>query len=838
MKNQLLLYFFLFFIAEIQAQTERKQTTAMRSTSKIKLDGILDEPEWLTVPVAKDFIQTELNTGKPATFPTEVRVLYDDKAVYIGATMFDAHPDSISKELILRDQIGAAKTDWFGVLIDTYHDGNNGYAFIVTPESVQADSRHFAGGENGFTEDFTWNAVWEAQAKITDKGWTVEMAIPYSAIRFSNDKEQKWRINFARSTRRAREKSFWNFVNPVMIGIVPQSGEIDGINGIKAPLRLQATPFASMYVQNNRTKNDNGSITNSWGTNFNAGMDIKYGINDAFTLDMTLIPDFGQVQSDPRVVNLTPFEVRYDENRPFFTEGVELFNKGGYFYSRRIGAVPGFFQDDLYNNHIRTGDTVTNLPSQANLYNATKVSGRLPGGLGIGVLNAIAAPTYATVRDIKGNDRSEQVTPLTNYNVISFDKNLPNNSYFTLINTNVMRSGAAYDANVTGFTTELKNKKNIYSLLLSGAASQKHYTDNTSWGYKYQLEGGKSGGKYQWWVFNDVNSYRYDPNDLGYIQRLNSQIIGVWNAFFQSEPKGIFNKWNIIADVFVQRLNFPNITTGWGVESMGFFQPKKLTGFGTGYNFNFRPASSDDYYEPRTSDYSRYLKIAPNYLFGAFISTDYNRPLAIDVRGNFKQYADTGNHNGYDLTVAPRFRFNDKVFLIWTTSYTRNNHFINYVSGNSDAVGYAGLNADPILMGERDQITVVNAPVLKWSFNHLMGVSFRLRHYWTSIKYNHFFELGQQGNLLATNYTGFKGDKTSLHDTNFNIFNIDASYTWRFAPGSDMIVNWKNSIFNGSNDVTLGYFDNARNLLDNPMNNSLSLKVVYFLDYLKLVKKA
>ena len=835
MKNTILLSLLFFFTLTTYAQTERKHTTAVRSTGKIKIDGIPDEPEWLTVPVAKDFIQTELNPGKPTNFPTEVRILYDDKAVYVCAVLHDPHPDSISKELILRDQIGAAKTDWFGVLIDTYHDGNNGYVFIVTPESVQADSRHFAGGENGYTEDFTWNAVWDAKAKITKDGWCVEMEIPYSAIRFSNEKEQKWRINFARSIRRAREKSFWNYVNPSLLGIVPQSGEIDGITNIKAPLRLQATPFVSTYVLNNRTKNDNGSISNSWSTNFNAGMDIKYGINDAFTLDMTLVPDFGQVQSDPRIVNLTPFEVRYDENRQFFTEGVELFNKGGYFYSRRIGEIPGYFQDDLY-NRIKNSDTVVNLPTQANLYNATKVSGRLPNGLGIGVLNAVAAATYATVRNVTGTGRLELLTPLTNYNVVSLDKNLPNNSYFTLLNTNVWRSGAAYDANTTDFVTELKNKKNTYSTLLSGGVSQKHFTDKTDWGYHYDIEGGKSGGKYQWWSFNFANSFGYDPNDLGYLKYPNIQTNGLFGGIFQNEPKGNFNKWSINANVYSSRLSNTGAPTVWGIETNSFFQPKKLIGFGFGFNLDLRPSGEHDYYEPRTTDYSRYLQIAPSGTLGSFISTDYNRPIAIDIKANYRQFSDNLNHNAYDIIVSPRFRFNDKVFLIWEIDYSRRNHYINYISANSDAIGY--INSSAILMGERTQTTVVNAPVLKWSFNHLMGVSFRLRHYWTSIQYNNYYELGTPGDLLTTTYSGRKEDKTSLHDSNFNIFNIDASYSWRFAPGSDIIVNWKNSIYNGNTDVTQNYFDNARTLFDNPTSNSLSLKIIYFLDYLKLVKKA
>ncbi len=842
MRTSYIPFLFLIFLAQsLKSQTtqnleleNRKHTSAVRLDAPITIDGNLNETVWQRAPIATDFIQTELTPGKNSNYKTEVRVLYDDKFIYFGATMLDPKPDSIFKELIIRDQISNANTDWFAVLIDTYRDGNNGSAFVITPSSVQADARQYAGGnEMGFTEDYSWNAVWDAKSIITAKGWSCEMKIPYSALRFPKNEEQKWRINFARQVRRVREKSFWNYVNPLIVGIVPQCGEIDGLKNIVSPIRLQAFPFAANYSENTRTKNADGTINSKWQNTVTGGLDIKYGINNAYTLDLTLIPDFGQVQSDPRIVNLTPFEVRFDENRQFFTEGVELFNRGNYFYSRRIGAVTDYFVEKFYDK-VKSNETVTNLPSQAQLYNATKITGRDASGLGVGFLNAVAAPTYAKVLDERGIERQEQVTPLTNFNVISFDKNLPNNSYLTVMNTNVWRSGAAYDANLSAVYTELKNKKNTYSTVLQAAYSTQQFGDGGKNGYRIGTEAGKISGKYQWWFFQWLSSKEYNPNDFGFENQLNYHQIGLWNAYFQNTPSKHFTRWNISADIFQDRLFSPSVYLNQGLEVRSFFLTRNIFAFGL--NLKYSPNDSHDYYEPRTSDYSKFL-IRPGYTdIGGFISTDYTKPIALDVKGGIRPYSEN-NQFASSLTIAPRFRFNDKVSLILASQADKYDNFINYVSADGTSIGYSKLASSDVIMGRRQQLTVINSATLKWSFNYVMGISFKMRHYWTRFNYDNYYLLGTEGNLLYTEYAGVNSKNESLHNTNFNIFNIDAAFTWRFAPGSDFIVNWKNNIYNGDKNVSLNYFDNVNNLFSNPQNNSFSLKLIYFLDYLQFQKK-
>ena len=479
-KNSLLLIFLLcslLVFANNGVDPLKKQSKAARITNSLKIDGVLDETVWQVASVSDNFIQSEPKPGIEAFQKSTVKILYDDNAIYIGAKLFDSSPDSIAKQLSERDNFG--NTDWFGIVIDAYQDGNNGVGFFVTPVGIQLDIKYFADGNGGnsvFSGDRNWDAVWISEANITDEGWTVEMKIPYSAIRFPAQEDQVWNVNFARSIRRNRELSFWSPIDPTQTGLLQQSGQVSGISDIKSPVRLSATPFLAVYGDLYRDKNE--SPKNSWGRSFTGGMDVKYGLNDAFTLDMTLIPDFGQVQFDNQILNLSPFEVRFDENRQFFTEGVELFNKGNLFYSRRVGGRPvGFFD---VSGGLSDGETVIENPGETQLINATKVSGRTNGGLGIGVFNAISKNTYATIEDANSGNRREVLTnPLTNYNVLVFDQSLKNNSYVTLVNTNIWREGGGdnYEANVTGSLFSISNKKNTYAISGGAVLSQKYFTN-------------------------------------------------------------------------------------------------------------------------------------------------------------------------------------------------------------------------------------------------------------------------------------------------------------------------------------------------------------------------
>lgn len=795
----------------------------LSANEKIKIDGEATESAWVDAPIAKDFVMREPTPGSTPTYPSEVRVLYDDVAIYVSAKLYDAHPEQIAQEFTQRDVLG--NTDWFAVVIDAYRDGQNGVGFITTPRGIQVDLKYFPSKETG-GEDYTWNAVWQCASKVTADGWVTEYAIPYSAIRFPNIKEQNWGINFIRRYTKNREQSSWSEINPTVSGFLNQCGTLKGIQNIHPPLRLSATPFISAYAQDNFDKN--GTPKHSTQSSYNAGMDIKYGINDAFTVDMTLIPDFGQVQSDSKVLNLSPFEVRFDENRFFFTEGVELFQKGGLLYSRRIGNTPLHYYDFNKNKD----EKINRNPETAQLYNATKLSGRTSKGLGVGLLNSIAAKSFATVENANGEQRKIETGPLTNYNMVVLDQNLKYNSSITFLNTNVTRFGKEYDANVTGIEYNLKDKKNDYGLSGGFAASQRFFKDSLDLGHRFRMNIDKLSGSRNWGLGYNAESVQYNPNDLGYLRAPNERSFRAYYNYNQYKPIGKFNRFsfNNILDVGYLYKPFSYGTAAWSGNF--FFLTKKIFAFGG--NYTIAPIKGRDYFEPRTANYSAYYALPESYSVGGFISTDFRKVLATDLSINYNKWNEAGRQS-ITIGFRPRARLNDHLFFLGNFSFTDQQNDVGFVRPQSKSIGFNALN-NKILFGIRDQKTISNVLTARYAFNNKMTLNIRLRHYWANVKYNSFKTLGEKGNLEQTAYSGTSSDNQSLHNTNYNVFNIDMVYLWRFAPGSDISIVWKNEIGKSNRIVDLNYFQNINTLAGEPQSNSFSIKVLYYLDYINFAK--
>ena len=813
---------------------------ATRTAVAPRIDGQLDEALWQTAPVAGNFVQRNPQPGEPASYPTEVRLLYDDQFLYIGARLTD-NRDSILQQITERDRFGNA--DAFGVLIDAFQDGINASGFFVNAAGVQIDRKYSAAEPWG---DRNWDAVWESRVRIDATGWTVEMAIPYSALRFPNAAVQTWNINFTRTIRRKRENSYWSPVDPAVEGIINQSGQLAGIQNIKPPVRLQATPFVAAYA--NAYSDPANPQNNEWGRTFSAGMDIKYGINDAFTLDMTLIPDFGEARSDNNVLNLSAFEVRFDETRQFFQEGTELFNKGGLFYSRRIGGAP-INRGLAYDNLTETEEVISN-PAQTQLLNATKVSGRTTGGLGVGVFNAVANRTQAIIRDNEtGEERFVKTSPLTNYNVLVFDQNLKNNSFVTLLNTNVLRNGSTYDANVTGTVFTLRNKANSYALNGNANVSQKYFSDDTDLGHNWRLGLEKTAGNVQWGVGYLEESATYDPNDLGFLFNNNSRVAFGDVSYQQFEPVGPFNGYRVRLSSRYERLYAPNVYTDYNIGVDSRFTTRRFFTFGV--NARFEPFTTFDYFDSRTPGLA--FEYPTNTSVGGFISSDYSKPFAIDVRVRQRWFSNNRAETGF--AIAPRFQVNDKLSFRLRVNYDflkadfgyvghtqRNIDYFdlttlatNYRSLDTETPGYADVPTGSVIFGERDRNVFNNTINANYAFTNRMTLSFRLRHYWTSLAYQQYLNLLEDGTLQPSTYRGRGADDDApLHDANFNAFNVDLVYRWRFAPGSDIFVVWKNAIFRNNPDLDASYFQNVGQLLDSPQTNSFSVKMIYFLDYAQL----
>ncbi len=808
------------------AQTSRLSVSAYRINEPIKLDGKLNEVAWAKAPKVKDFIQAEPIVGANPTHQTEAFVLYDDNAIYIGARMFDSDPTKILKELSLRDQIGNA--DNFRVFFDPYMSGINGFKFYVTSSGVQ-----YEASVSNHIDDSNWNAVWQSEVSFDDNGWFVEIKIPYASLRFPSKDVQTWGLQIGREVRRLREVSYWSPIDPAISGWVQQSGIVTGINNIKSPIRLSLTPYVSGYLNTVYDPNVVKSERLAASPSYSAGLDLKYGVNDAFTLDMTLVPDFGQVISDRQVLNLSPFEIFFEDNRQFFTESTELFNKGRLFYSRRIGGRPLKYFNAI--NNANPGETLIDNPDVTQLYNATKISGRTSNGTGLGGFNAVVGESFATYQTASdGSTRKVLTNPLTNYSTIVVDQNLKNNSYVSLTNTNVMRRGSDYDANVTGAFTNMLTPDQKYNLQASAVASQLYFSDSIDVGYSYSIVAGKVSGNWTYNLRHVAESNNYNPNDLGFLFSPNERLYSGEVKYAQYKPRNPkLQQYSITTNIAYERLFKPDVYVDHYTTINAFILRK--TRFAYGFNGRLEPFTTYNYFEPRSADFSRFLAFPVNYLIGGFVSSDYRKAVAYDIRYNYR-YFDADGRNNYSFSVGPRIRISDQFSFIFNMAYSLVTQEPGYVNRFFVDVPLT-LKDDDILFGNRNRQIIENTLTGKFTFNAQMNLSLRVRHYWDKVIYQSFGPLDENGYVEQNSFNGLDELGQPIFDRNVNIFNIDLQYNWRFAPGSDIIIVWKNQINRIDDEYDSNYYGNIRGIFDSPQGNSLSVRAIYFLDYNEIISK-
>ncbi|MCU0459390.1 MAG: carbohydrate binding family 9 domain-containing protein [Bacteroidales bacterium] len=788
---------------------DTRRAQASRASGTIHIDGILDEPSWQAASPATEFIIYDPYNGKPSANRTEVRVLYDDDALYIGALMYDSAPDSIFAELGQRDE-GDINADHFWVEISPFNDGLNGEMFRVSASNVQIDNKMTTTESWGHND--TWDAVWASRTSINQDGWVAELKIPYSALRFPRSASQLWGINFWREVRRTREKSSWNFVTKEFGSAIAHMGLLEGIRDVKPPLRLSLVPYVSGYIEH---VTDEPGV----GTSYNGGLDLKLGLTESFTLDATLIPDFGQVQSDDHVLNLSPYEVKYNEKRPFFMEGTELFNKGGIFYSRRIGGTPHLVRS-VY-DMTGENEVVTHNPSEVSLLNATKISGRTSGGLGIGIFNAVTNGTWAEVENrVTGERRRIMTEPLTNYNMLVLDQTLKNDSYVSMMNTSVIRSGEDteqfYTANVSAFEALVKTRDRLWSVSGSGGLSQKYFSSlPTALGHILGFNAGKTGGKFRTDYNFMLMSDTYDINDMGYLRNNNEISHSVDFGYNTYEPIGNIMSTRTSLEISYEQLYRPRAYTSASVELDGMLLLMNYWSFSL--NLEFTPWGENDYFEPRTRDMSMFYHRPPAFEARFRGDTDKSKRLYLEVNGEFMNaWSDYGQY-GYSWSLQPEFKASRRFSFDYAIAVEKMFNDIGFVT--TDPV-------EGITFGKRNLTTITNTLSGAFIFSSNSYLTLRGRHYWSKADYDGSYYMLQSDGGLSDRTTAVDN-----RDVNTNFLNIDMVYTWRFAPGSELSLVWKNSIWSEGDVIIRSGFDNFADLLSMPQTNSISLKILYYLDY-------
>ncbi len=755
-----LFLFILCFPLSLLAQT--KSYTIQRADVSPTTDGKIEQNEWAKHAVGGEFISYYPISGAnmPKGFRTEWKATYDNQAIYFAVAMHDPQADSIMSQLCKRDKIGGSNNDHVLIRINPYQDGQTDFGFKLSPLGVQEDIKF-----TNYSQDSNWDMVWKGATYKDDNGWYAEFEIPYSALRFPKSDVQDWSVNIERHIRRYRASYTWNPIDITNENISSQAGTIKGFKHIEPPLRLSFLPYISSYATNY-----DGDTEYS----LNGGMDVKYGINESFTLDMTLIPDFGQVGFDNQVLNLSPFEVQYDEKRPFFTEGTELFDKGYLFYSRRISD---------------------------NLLNATKITGRTGKKLGIGVLNAVT------------NETDDD--PLSNYNIVVLDQSLPNNSYLTFTNTNVQRKGGDL-ANVSGLLSVFRNKSNTHQFFGNYRFSHVENPEDTEQGFASYMNISKVAGKFQFGLANNIESDTYNPNDMGFLYNNNEFNTSADVSYRITESTKRLVDFKCSASLSYEQLYKPRLFSGLSYEAQQVSTFKNFLTWGVSSSGEL--TEGNDYFESRTS-IDDVFKRSENYIARMFFSSDYRRKLALDVSFGGGQAPLYDEHTLF-FRMSPRVRFSEKLFMyyVFSTKLTENE------------TGYITRYNDHSIFSTRQKQFFTNVLKAEYVLNTKMSFDFKFRHHWEQVRNYSFHTLDKYGYLEDSDYVGDR-------DVNFNAWNIDLNFNYWFAPASEISIVWKNSILTSGNRVESYYKDNLEALLNNPQENSLSLRVRYFLDYQYLKQK-
>jgi hypothetical protein len=842
----------------------------------VRIDGRLDEPAWQLAEVATSFVQQRPSPGEPATQATEARVLYTRQAVYIGMRMYDGAPDSIATQLARRDAIGL-NSDWAHVLIDSYFDRRTAFRFSVNPSGVKRDVLHF----DDTSEDGGWDAVWEVATAIDSLGWTAEFRIPLSQLRYQatgEESETIWGINFIRDIARHDERSWWSPVPPDAGGMVSLFGELHGLRDLPSLRRLEITPYSVGRLTRAPEVQPGDPFYRAnavWGA---MGADVRYGVSSNLTLTATVNPDFGQVEADPAEVNLSAFESFFQERRPFFQEGADIFqfNVGlgdgsveQLFYSRRIGRAP--------QRGIGRASGHVDVPETSPILGAAKLSGQFGSGWSVGVLNATTGAVHARM-DSLGVRWEEPVEPLTNYAVARASRNFRQGQstlggIFTATHRRLegdeleFLNSAAYaggldlrhrfgagnyrlNAHVLGSRIEGSERAILRAQRSSSRYFQRPDADHVQLDpTRTSLQGAAatlellklSGGHWRYGSITLARSPGFEINDAGFMQEADQIMQVGFIGYDQYREQGPFRRWNLFHNLW-HGWTFGGEALGLGGNVNGSFQLKNLWSGQGGINRN----------QPGLS--IKALRGGPamarpgrtNVWSG--LSTDRRKPVSFNLNLQASFEDGTGGRTVFfspGMTVRPASHFD----LSLAPALSRNRDPWQCAVPPNCRVG------ERYVFANLDQQTVSLTARLNYTFSPNLSLQYYAQPFISTGEYSEFKQVtdpraarfADRFYTYADQQIAYDADKRiysvrvddsatepdfSFRNPNFNSRQLrtNAVLRWEYGPGSTLFLVWSQgrSDFGGDGNFRLRH--DAGELFGSPATNVFLIKLNYWLN--------
>lgn len=853
-----------------EAANAAKRIEALRaSAGTLQVDGRLDDPAWAAARWISDFIQKEPVQGAAPSHATEVAFVYDGEALYVGARMA-GDPAQISAGMTRKDDM-ASGTDRLIVSLDTYHDGRTAYSFAVTAAGVRIDWYHPTDQEGH--HDHTFEPVWTARTDLNGEGWTAEMRIPFSQLRFSSAPEQVWGVNVNRTIPALDEEQYWVLVPRDEAGWASRFGELVGIRDIGASRRIELMPYVASEVTRTSVAllEADDPFAESTESTLRTGLDFKMGLGPNLTLNATVNPDFGQVEADPAEVNLSAFETFFQERRPFFTEGQQnlLGNGPPYYYSRRIGASP----------HLFAGGDFRDAPSTSSILGAAKVTGQLPGGWSLGAITAYTDDEQARVYDLENDAfREVDVEPATLYGAARLQKQFgPNASIFAFTLTAVDRSlddGTALAALLAdraiagGVDWNRRFRGGMYEFL--GHVGFSHVTGDSaaitriqrSSGHYFQrpdqdhveldpsatsmsgmtaaIRGGKRSGTWQWNGGLWADTQGFEINDVGQSGRADD--IAQWSGFSYNvtTPGNVFRRWRV---GMFENASFNN---GWvhRNQNLGLSTNYTLTNFYRGF---FEVGKNFDVLSDGATRGGPLMGQEGNWWFSGGIFSNANQPNGWGLRSSIGG-DDLG---GWNWRVDPEARWQptDRIRLTFTPRYVRRQDSRQYVG--TFAGGPEATFGSRYVFGWIDRSEIATPLRLNYLFTPNVSLELYAEPFAASGRY---FDLGElaaaetsdlrtygeaEGTSIQRDaetgaYTVTDGDATfGISNRDFDVLSFRSNLVlrWEWRPGSSLFVVWQQNRSQSDDAGRLVGADDLTDALTADGVNVLAVKFSYWLPF-------